>query len=120
MSKVIILEAEVGSIRILKDRSVSFNLHTPELSDERMVMLTKLSSKYISALLKEDSVQPTDADLLIAHKPDPDDIKKSPSQRLRSVLYVSWEQNPEGFKLFSDYYEFRMTKLIELIKSKLD
>ena len=29
---------------------------------------------------------------------------KTPSMRLRSVLFIGWEQKPEGYKTFVDYY----------------
>lgn len=45
--------------------------------------------------------------------------EKSPSQRLRSVLYVYWKQN--GLKKdFATFYKEKMEGIIEMVKSKLD
>ena len=45
---------------------------------------------------------------------------KTKSQRLRNSLYVAWEQKPEGFKAFKEYYEWRMEKIISYVKSVLE
>lgn len=49
-----------------------------------------------------------------------EDGSKPPSQRLRGVLYRLWEKNPEGYKVFNDYYQYQMDKLINHFKNKLD
>ena len=48
-----------------------------------------------------------------------EDTGKPPSQRLRAVLYRLWEQTPEGYKVFNDFYIAKMEKLIEHFKEKL-
>jgi len=47
------------------------------------------------------------------------DDTKTPSQRLRAVLFRMWEQNKEGHETFTTYYEMRMDKLINFYKEKL-
>jgi hypothetical protein len=47
------------------------------------------------------------------------DTGKPPSQRLRAVLYRLWEQKPEGYKIFNDFYNAKMEVLIEHFKDKL-
>ena len=54
-------------------------------------------------------------------KLDAEDLgAKTPSQRLRAVLYRYWEQDPKGHDSFPLYYEYMMSKLIESVKNKLD
>ena len=48
------------------------------------------------------------------------DEGKSKAQRLRAVLYRTWEQDNLGYEVFDDYYNYRMEKLITLLKNKLD
>jgi hypothetical protein len=60
---------------------------------------------------------------------DVDDIKdlpeivteetRTPSQRMRAVLFRLWETNPEGYTDFNPYYAFKMEKLINFLKEKL-
>ena len=46
---------------------------------------------------------------------------KSPSQRLRAVLYVLWEQQwKERFSTFALFYAHYMEKIIDQIKEKLE
>ena len=47
------------------------------------------------------------------------DKAKTPSQRLRAVLYLIWEKNKLE-EPFDDYYNRIMEKLIEQYKEKLD
>lgn len=46
------------------------------------------------------------------------DGAKTPSERLRSVIYVLWEQNKSD-KNFESFYIGIMEKIIEMIKKKL-
>ena len=41
---------------------------------------------------------------------------KSPSQRLRGVLYNLFEQDDKGFDTFDHYYEDKMEKIINHYK----
>ena len=45
---------------------------------------------------------------------------KTPSQRLRNTLYVLWSNKPEGFTEFKEFYKFKMEKIINHLKSKID
>ena len=45
---------------------------------------------------------------------------KTPSERLRSVMFLLWKQNSEGFKTADEYYRFKMEKLINHYKDHLD
>jgi hypothetical protein len=45
--------------------------------------------------------------------------KKTPSQRLRAVLYRVWQQDGKGFADFEAFYQAQMDKLIEFYKGKL-
>lgn len=47
------------------------------------------------------------------------DTGKPPSQRLRAVFYRLFEQDPQGYQTFNDYYSSQMEKLIIHFKDKL-
>lgn len=54
----------------------------------------------------------------LPNEPATDD-NKTPSKRLRSVLFILWKQ--EGSKgNFESFYIERMNKLVDMIKAKLD
>jgi hypothetical protein len=48
-----------------------------------------------------------------------EDSMKTPSQRLRAVLYRNYERDQQGFKSFATFYEHSMEILINHYKSKL-
>lgn len=48
------------------------------------------------------------------------DQQKSPSQRLRGVLYRKWENNSEGYQEFESYYLMMMEKLINHFKEQIN
>ncbi len=47
------------------------------------------------------------------------DQKKSPSERLRNVLFVIWQRDNGGHKAFDNYYIYMMERLIEHYKQRL-
>lgn len=98
----------------LADRGMSLGFHTLELSDEEKVKIMSHFQKTGWLLFSEDEIQ--DADV-------PEGKSgfetKTPSQRLRGVMYIFWKQ--QGSKgNFEDFYRDLMEKFVEHIKSKLD
>ena len=50
---------------------------------------------------------------------DPEFGGKTPSQRLRGVMFVLWEKVPEGFKDFDTFYKHKMEVIIDHMKTKI-
>lgn len=58
--------------------------------------------------------------IIIEDRNAPDTPKKSPSQRLRAVLWLWWDQETGGTEEdFDDFYQLEMEKLILHYKNKL-
>lgn len=115
----IILPVIISSIRSLKDGSVSILTETQELSPGKAGELFSLRNKTAMAYFspKETISQ---KELNQIDSLDADIQGKTPSQRLRSVLYVNWQQKPEGFKTFLMYYQSKMEVIINHYKNKLE
>lgn len=47
------------------------------------------------------------------------DDTKTPSQRLRAVLFLMWKQDNQGHLTFTTYYEMMMEKIVNHFKGKL-
>ena len=116
MSKnTIVFEGGIDNIRTLADNSVRVSLGTPELTPETVGnMYGMLKQKQL------DAVEGATVDREFENK--------TPSQRMRNVLYVLWEQqqpketSPEGKTTYVDFdlfYKRKMTELITFIKNKL-
>ncbi len=99
------------------DRTGSIRIATNELSDEDFLLLKKNQGAFGWFAFQPNEDQDVDFGDESA-----EDFNKSPSQRLRNVLYILWKQKvaddglEEPFKIF---YDKSMERLIELIKLKL-
>jgi hypothetical protein len=108
-------KGNIGSIAAKVDGSVGYRVNTPELSNEEKSALFDLQNKNIEIL-----ISPFDQDALL----DVVEVKKemdtkTPSQRLRAVLFILWKQNNEGQEIFDVYYEMKINKYIEFLKEKI-
>lgn len=112
--KAIQTQLQINRVTMKKDDSVSFSASTPSLSDEELGEFRNISKVLVNALLEPDSGSST----VLKIKERVDD-GKSPSQRLRAVMFVWWEQlgKPEDFEVF---YRMKMEDLINFVKRKLD
>lgn len=113
----ILLPAVVNPPKFRKDGSVSLTFDTRELVAEEI--MTLLGLKHTEGWL--------------TFSPNPDEIEipderaeldeKSPSERLRNVMFVWYKQETEAGRfvgLFETFRKERMEKIIEGVKSKLD
>lgn len=116
MSKFIV-PAQFGPPRFKVDRSMSLTFHTPELPTEEKQTLIEMIGEEGWLYFGKNEV-----DLKDIPKAQAEPNDKTPSQRLRSVLYVYWKQKGDVdlYPRFPDFYDSMMEKFIENIKEKLD
>jgi hypothetical protein len=70
---------------------------------------------------KGESFSFNDEEVLKSIKIDAEEMgSKTPSQRLRSCLYVLFERNAEGHNDFNSYYASMMEKFIDMVKKRID
>ena len=96
-SKSVLFEGGVEKISTLADGSLRVHIGTPELSNETMVNLFQLNRKTGYVLLSPYPVNEDQKNAVekAAEKVEHESTEfgnKTPSQRLRSVLYVYWEK----------------------------
>ena len=114
--KAVRFNGTITSIRLKANKSISCTLHTPaELSPEERNALVDLSDANLDVLLDPQGSEP-DAPPL---KVDKELNQKTPSQRLRWVLFRLWEQEGNQGD-FEAYYRTKMEGLIDFLKRKLD
>lgn len=108
----------VDGISPLKDKGMSIRFHTKELSEDEKVLLISFYQKYGWLVFSEDSVQ---EELLPEQDTDVEGRRvKTPSQRLRSTIYVYGKQLGKPGEEFDTFYRHEMEKLINYYKNKLD
>lgn len=112
----ILLPAEINPPRLRKDGSASIVLDTRELTAEEIFTIMSLRHAegwFVFSPNKDNIEVPED---------NAEIDTKSPSERLRSVVYVWYKQETESGKfvgLFDTFYKEKMEKIIEGVKSKL-
>lgn len=105
--------AIITGIRSKVDRSLGLTISTPELSTHEKSMFLELQGLNVNLLI--EPIEGSDE----LHKVDNNFEGKTPSQRLRSVLFVLWSQTSKDVD-FEIYYKQQVEKVIDHIKSKLD
>lgn len=96
------------------DGSLSIRLSTPELSSDEKAAFFDLVNQPLKLLLQPDAEATADVKEI---KSEFD--QRSPSQRLRSVLFVLWRQQGTGLQ-FDQWYLTHMNKLIQEVKDQLE
>ena len=133
--KSVLFEGGVEKISTLSDGSLRIHIGTPELSNETMVNLFNLNRKTGYVLLSPYPINQNQKDAVekaaenIEHE-STEFGNKTPSQRLRAVLYVYWEKtqpkqiNPDSGNIelveFDLFYKRELNKIVEHYKTKLD
>lgn len=96
------------------DKSIALRFETQELSTEAFADIDTLHQVYGWLVFKESEIQDEDIPT-----ETPTDETKTPSQRLRAVLFVWWQQSRSELP-FDVFYRNKMEVLIETVKKKLD
>jgi hypothetical protein len=98
-----------------KDRSVSIRFSsTLELGTVEFAELDRLTPSTGWLLFSANEFDDTDVPTEDAPGDD-----KSPSQRLRSVLFIDWQQNTDRSEDFKAYYRRKIESLITKVKERL-
>lgn len=117
-TKPIPIPAYVRGVKTLVDGGRVIDFETPELSAEASTYIFSLHRKNGFLIFMENAVKAEDIDLPESAPEFRND--KTPSQRLRGVLYRVWEQMPQGKpKTFDEFYKQKMEELISHFKEKL-
>lgn len=101
----------------MTDGGMSLGFHTTELTDEEKVKVMSLFGKYGAIAFREadEFFDPNDVPKL-----DKVDEKKSPSERLRDVIFIWSKQKEVPSEKFNEFYRKKMEVLINWVKSQLE
>ena len=111
------IPSAIQSIRTLVDGGNKLDIITRELNPEEMTSLFELKGKEGWLLFRENAFTQED----VPNLPDVriERTDKSPSERLRAVLFRLWETTSRS-KTADNFYKDYIDKLIESIKEKLN
>src|SRR6478736_6650955 len=117
---MIIIPAVLESYRSLKDKTLKINFETNELNSQELLGIVENLGAYGYLGFKKEPFNEKERQQIESMETNLEDSMKTPSQRLRAVLYRNYERDQQGFKSFATYYEHSMEKLIDHYKSKLN
>lgn len=116
---MILIPAQLESYRSLKDKTLKVVFETNEPTPEQFLGIGNSCQQFGYLAFKPEPFNTDEKEALEDLKTDFNDNGKTPSQRLRAVLYLLFKQNPEGYKDFQLYYNYKMEKAITHYKSFL-
>lgn len=114
----IIIPAELGSYGSRADGSMRLSFTTGIINNEQLLVINALKNSTGYLLFKDSGITKDEENII--DKTDGDVETKTPSQRLRGVLFRNWELENKGHTEFKDYYKSIMEKLINHYKNQLD
>lgn len=106
--------ATLEGVRALKEGGLSLSFHSQELSKEEMVSVMQFYQSFGYLLFSPEQLGEED---IPKEKLSPDE-EKSPSKRLRSILFILWKQQG-GEGDFEAFYRKKMEAIIEQLKGRL-
>lgn len=110
--------ATLEGVALRKDGSATLRFSTQELAENDLLIVKRFYGSFGQLLFGPNDLQPKDIP-----QSDPEFEGKTPSQRLRAVIFVLWSQmkEKEATKLkFEEFYGGQLDRLIEQYKEKLD
>lgn len=114
--KAIHHKGNIGSITGKVDGSLAYRVTTPELSADEKSAFFDLQNVNVEIV-----ISPFESKEEVEMMDIKRDLEtKTPSQRLRAVMFLLWKKNNEGHELFDTYYEKKMNGIIEHLKDKID
>lgn len=115
---MIIVGSVIEGIASRKDKTVKLTIGTQELSPESAAHIFSMNQQFCYLAIKKENFNPSEVDVIESLKTDME-AAKTPSQRLRAILYRNYEQHSEGYQDFATYYQAKMEKICDHFKSKL-
>ena len=116
---MIITGAIVERIATRKDKTAAITIGTQELTPKLASDLLGLMQTYCYVGFKSESFTSREIDEIEKIKPDIPNLK-TPSQRLRAVLFLNFQTDPKGYETFDSYYMAKMEQIIEHFKNSIN
>lgn len=109
----------MSSYRPRVDGSWTITFSTNILRPDEKIIVDRMHQQVCCLLIKAaENIDESEHEAMDSIDLDLIDDKKTPSQRLRNVLFVKWKQEG-GDGEFKEYYKVYMEKIIDHYKAKL-
>lgn len=118
MEKIFQVPATITKIETMNEWiRIAFDTQEIPDTDEIAKLLSMGKGKVGWLLFKESEIEKVD---IPEYNPNVNDEEKSPSERLRAVMYVYFIQKGGKQENFTEYYRKAMEKRIQEFKDKLE
>ena len=119
--KPIIIPAYIEGLATRSDKTLKIVVGTQELQPSDVGRLFSLNGRLAYIAIKEEAFDPNETALIEGLNVTKEEAKnRSPSQRLRAILFVLFKENARGHENFDSFYSQHMEQLIQHFKEKLD
>jgi hypothetical protein len=115
----IVFDATLEGLSTRMDDTIKVVIGTQEVTAEQGLALLKLRGKFCKVMLSDTAIEQKEIDAVDSLPIKDESNNKSNSQRLRSVLFLLWQQSGNS-STFDDYYKGSMNTIIDHFKSKLN
>jgi hypothetical protein len=116
--KGLLIPAYVENITTRKDKSVKITLGTQEISQGSAGEIFSMLNNLVVAYISPKQIDQKEIDQV--DKLDPELGGKTPSQRIRNVMFILWTQDNEGHKEFDTYYRAKAEIIIDNLKARIN
>jgi hypothetical protein len=116
---MIIIGCQFDGLRTLADKTLKITFETGELNPQDLLGLMENINQFGYLAFKKEPFAEKEKEMLDNMKSDFTFKGKTSSQRLRSVLYLMWQQNNEGFDSSVKHYEHHMEIILNQYKNNL-
>ncbi len=117
---MIIISAILDTYRSLKDRTFKVTFETNELNPQEILGLAEMNGSYGYLAFKKEPFNEKERQEIESLETNLEDTMKTPSQRMRSILYLLYNRDSEGYKSFASYYEGKMEVFNNSLKKRLN
>jgi hypothetical protein len=115
----IVFDATLEGLSTRMDDTIKVVIGTQEVTAEQGLALLKLRGKFCKVMLSDTEIEQKEIDAVDSLTIKDESSNKSNSQRLRSVLFINWQQSKQTTN-FDDYYNSEMNRIIDHYKAKLN
>jgi hypothetical protein len=117
---MIIIPALLETIKTLKDGTISLVFETNELRPADVGVLFSYRKGIGYLAFKPESFNKDEVEIVDSLKVENFEGEKSPSKRMRNILYKLWQQDNAGYDDPNLYYVYRMNNICELLKNEFN
>ena len=115
----ILFDAVLEGLSTRVDDTIKVTIGTQEMKPEQAAALFGLRGKFIKVLLSDTAIEQKEVEKVDKLQIKDESNSKSAAQRLRSVLFITWQQSKQTTN-FDEYYKSELERIITHYKGKLN